>query len=374
MLSALALQGPVCQERLSRPRRLKLFVRMHVMATPLSTRNQEIFKTVVELHIESAEPVSSQAVTRRLAIKLSPASVRNVMAELEATGLIHSPHTSAGRIPTDLGYQYYVNTLLYRHGLSPEEQNELSEHYLLRGLGMEEALQRVSRVLSELSCYTGMVMAPHFAHTIFRHIEFVTMSEQRVLVILVSESGIVEHRVITIDEPIRQSELDQAANYLNATLSGLSMAEAQLTVLQKMAEEKTRVDNLVRRALRLSREALKEELGGQVFIEGTSHILEQPEFSDLEKMKRLLRAIEQKSLLVALLDRSRKTPGTQVFFGSDSGSEELSGCSLIAASFTSGRGATGTIGILGPVRMPYSHVIPLVDCSARLISQMLKIK
>ncbi len=147
-----------------------------------------------------------------------------------------------------------------------------------------------------------------------------------------------------------------------------------MTILQQMTEAKTRVDNLIRRALRLSREALKEELGSQVFIEGTSHILEQPEFSDLETMKRLLRAFEQKSLLVALLDRSRKTPGTQVFFGSDSGVEELSGCSLITASFTSGRGATGTIGILGPVRMPYSQVIPLVDSSARLISKLLMIK
>lgn len=341
------------------------------MGTLLNDRNRAILKAVVELHIESAEPVSSQAVTRRLEIKLSPATVRNVMAELEAGGLIHSPHTSAGRVPSDLGYQYYVNSLLHAHGLSPEEQMQLQEHYLLRGLGMDEALQRVSRVLSDLSCYTGMVMAPRFAHTIFRHIEFVSLPDQRVLVILVSESGIVEHRMINVDEIIPQNELDQAANYLNETLSGLSMAEAQLRILREMAEEKARVDSLVRRALRLSREALKDELGNNVFIEGASHILEQPEFADLEKMKLLLKAFEQKSMLVALLDRSRKTPGTQVHFGSESGIEELSGCSLITASYTSGRGAIGTIGIIGPVRMPYSHVIPLVDCSARLISQML---
>jgi len=344
------------------------------MATTLSARNQQIFKALIELHIESAGPVSSQAITRNLPIKLSPATVRNVMSELEAAGLIHSPHTSAGRIPTDLGYQYYVNTLLHAHGLNIEEQQLLRDHYLLRGLRMDEALQRVSRVLSELSCYTGMVMAPQFAHTIFRHIEFVLLPESRVLVILVSESGIVEHRVISVDEPISQSELVQAANYLNATLSGLSMAEAQMRILQQMVEEKARVDSLVRRALRLSREALQEELGSQVFIEGTTQMLEQPEFADLETMKRLLRAFEQKSLLVALLDRSRKATGTQVFFGSTSGFDEFSGCSLITASFTSGRGATGTIGIIGPVRMPYAHVIPLVDCSARLISQMLMTK
>ncbi|PLY03338.1 MAG: heat-inducible transcription repressor HrcA [Desulfuromonas sp.] len=344
------------------------------MATILSARNQDIFKAVVELHIETAGPVSSQAVTRRLPLKLSPATVRNVMAELEANGLIHAPHTSAGRIPTDVGYQFYVNALLHNHGLSREEQQQLRDHYLLRGLGMDEALQRASRVLSELSCYTGMVMAPSFSQTIFRHIDFHALPGGRVLVILVSESGIVENRVISVEEPVRQAELDQAANYLNTTLSGLSMAEAQMRILQQMVEEKTRVDVLVRRALRLSREALKDELGSQVFIEGTTQMLEQPEFADLETMKRLLRAFEQKSLLVALLDRSRKTGGTQVCFGSDSGIAELSGCSLITASFTSGRGATGTIGIIGPVRMPYAHVIPLVDCSARLISQMLKTK
>jgi len=344
------------------------------MGTILSDRNQDILKALIELHIESAEPVSSQAIARRLPARLSPATVRNVMSELEGAGLIQSPHTSAGRIPTDRAYHFYVHSLLYAHGLSGDEQQQLSNHYLLRGLGMEEALQRVSKVLSELSCYTGMVMAPLFSHTIFQRIEFVALPDRRVLVILVTESGIVEHRVIQVEERVRQAELDQAANYLNRTLSGLSMAEAQVRILQEMAQEKAQVDTLVRRALRLSREALKDELGNQVFIEGTSHILEQPEFADLEKMKRLLRTFEQKSLLITLLDRSRKTRGTQVVFGSESGIEELSGCSLITASFTSGRGATGSIGIIGPVRMPYSHVIPLVEGSARLISQMLKTK
>jgi len=344
------------------------------MGTLLSPRSQDILRAVIELHIESAEPVSSQAVTGRLPARLSPATVRNVMAELETAGLIHSPHTSAGRIPTDRAYQFYVNTLLHTQGLDVEEQHLLREHYLLRGLGMEEALRRVSRVLSELSCYAGMVMAPRFAQTIFRHIDFQSLPDKRVLVILVTETGIVEHRVIDVEERIRQVELDQAAIYLNRTLGGLSMAEAQLHILQQMAEEKSQVDALVRRALRLSTEVLRDDLNDQVFIEGTSHILEQPEFADLDKMKRLLRTFEQKSLLVSLLDRSRKASGTQVFFGGTSGVEELSGCSLITASFTSGRGATGTIGILGPVRMPYSHVIPLVEGSAQLISQMLKIK
>jgi len=342
------------------------------MGTILSDRNQDILRALIELHIESAEPVSSQAVARRLPTRLSPATVRNVMAELESAGLILSPHTSSGRVPTDQAYRFYVHALLHADGLNSDEQQELGNHYLLRGLGMDEALQRVSRVLSELSCYTGMVMAPLFSHTIFQRIEFVALPDSRVLVILVTESGIVEHRVIRVEEKVRQAELDQAANYLNHTLSGLSMAEAQVRILQEMAKEKAQVDSLLRRALRLSREALKDELGNQVFIEGTSHILEQPEFADLEKMKRLLRTFEQKSLLVSLLDRSRKVEGTQVFFGSESGLEELSGCSLITASFTSGRGATGCIGIIGPVRMPYSHVIPLVDCSARLISQLLK--
>jgi len=344
------------------------------MGTILSDRNQDILKALIELHIESAEPVSSQAIAQRLATRLSPATVRNVMAELEMAGLIHSPHTSAGRIPTDRAYQFYVSSLLNAQGLDAEEQRMLRAHYLMRDLGMEEALRRVSRVLSELSCYTGMVMAPRFAQTIFRHIDFQALPDKRVLVILVSESGIVEHRIIQVEERIRQVELDQAAIYLNRTLGGLSMAEAQLRILQQMAEEKAQVDALVRRALRLSREVLRDDMNDQVFIEGTSHILEQPEFADLEKMKRLLRTFEQKSLLVSLLDRSRKAPGTQVFFGSTSGVEELSGCSLITASFTSGRGATGTIGILGPVRMPYSHVIPLVEGSALLISQMLKTK
>jgi heat-inducible transcriptional repressor len=335
-------------------------------------RSRRILEAIVEDYIDSAEPIGSRALAKRHHLGLSPATVRNVMADLEEMGYLVSPHTSAGRVPTEKGYRFYVDSLLHVRQLSYQEQQRICQHYRLTGLRMEELLREAGRALSAISSYAGIVMAPRFTSTVFRHIEFIRLSPGRVLVVFIDQSGIVQNRVIETQEALSQSELEQITNYLNHTLKGLSAQEVRARIVEEMAQEKALYNKLLTRSLRFSLAALKEEMGGQVFIEGASNILEQPEFADLGRMKRLLKAFEHKSLLVELLDKSQRTAGVQIFIGSKAEYSIIEGCSLITSTYCGSQGPIGSLGVIGPSRMPYSVVIPIVDYTAKLVSQVLE--
>jgi heat-inducible transcriptional repressor len=342
------------------------------MIEPLNARSQKILGAIVEEHIATAQPVGSRSITEHQGIGLSPASVRNVMADLEESGFLASPHTSAGRIPTEQGYRYYVDSLLRVAGLDRQKKSEIEKRYHHRGLQMAELLREASRVLSSVSHYTGLVMVPRLQATVFRHIEFVRLSSRQVLAVFVTQSGLVQNKLIEVDEDLLPGELEKITNYLNQTMSGLNIQEAQALIVTEMAEEKALYDRLLQRAFHLSKAALAEEEAGDVIIEGTSHFLEQPEFSDLERMKRVFRAFEQKSVLVDLLDRGLQAKGVQIIIGSETEHSEIAGCSLITAAYSGKRGTLGTLGIIGPSRMPYSTIIPIVDYTANMISRMLE--
>ncbi len=344
------------------------------MSEDLNERSRRILEAIIEDHIISAEPVGSRAVTRRHPLGLSPATVRNVMADLEEMGYLVSPHTSAGRVPTEKGYRFYVDSLLQVGPLSDQERRRIETYYRLEGLRVEERLREASKVLSAISHYTGIVMAPRFTSTLFRHIEFIKLSQGKLLVVFVSQSGLVQNKIIEYPEEISPHELEQITNYLNQTLTGLSIQEVKARIVEEMAQDKALYDTLLKRALQLSSEALREEMGGQVFIEGASNILEQPEFSDVARMKRLFRTFEKKSLLVELLDKAQRAKGVQIFIGSEAEYSEIEGCSLITSTYSSRRGTIGTLGVIGPTRMPYSMVIPIVDYTARLVGQVLELE
>jgi heat-inducible transcriptional repressor len=343
------------------------------MSEDLNERSRRILEAIIEDYIDSAEPVGSRAVARRHQMGLSPATVRNVMADLEEMGYLLAPHTSAGRIPTEKGYRFYIDSLLRVRPLSLAERQRIERHYHLKGRRIEEVLQESGKVLSSISHYTGLVLAPRFTSTVFRHIEFVRLSEGRILVIFVAESGLVQNKVIQTDERLAQSELEQMTNYLNLTLSGLTISEVKAKIVEEMHQEKSLYDRLLQKALEFSSEAFGEEKGGQVYIEGAINILEQPEFSDLDRMKRLFRAFEQKSLLVELLDAAQKARGVQIFIGGESEYSEIEGCSLVTAVYSGRGGNVGTLGVIGPTRMPYNLVIPIVDYTARLVSKVLEV-
>jgi len=341
------------------------------MAVPLSERGRQILEAIIEEHIASAQPIGSKSLTRFQGIKLSPASVRNVMAELEELGYLQSPHTSAGRVPTEKAYRYYVDSLLRICSLDRGSQDRIEQHYHKRGLQMAELLREASRALSAVAHYTGLVMVPRLQRTVFRRIEFVRLSSRQVLAVFITQSGMIQNRLIETGEEFTASELEQITNYLNQTMRGLSIQEARALILAEMTREKTLYDRLLQRAFRLSEAALTEVSDGEVIIEGTSHLLDQPEFSDLERMKRVFRAFEQKSLLLGLLDRGLQAEGVQVIIGGESECPELAGCSLITANYAGRRGTLGALGVIGPSRMPYATLIPIVDYTAGMISRLL---
>ena len=341
------------------------------MSVPLSERGRLILEAIIEEHIASAQPIGSKSLTRFQGISLSPASVRNVMAELEELGYLRSPHTSAGRVPTEKAYRYYVDSLLQICSIDRGSRDRIEQHYHKRGLQMAELLREASRTLSAVAHYTGLVMVPRLQSTVFRRIEFVRLSPRQVLAVFITQSGMIQNRLIETGEEFTASELEQITNYLNQTMHGLSIQEARALILAEMTREKALYDRLLQRAFRLSEAALSEVSDGEVIIEGTSHLLDQPEFSDLERMKRVFRAFEQKSLLLNLLDRGLQAKGVQVIIGGESECPELAGCSLITANYTGRRGTLGALGVIGPSRMPYATLIPIVDYTAGMISRLL---
>jgi heat-inducible transcriptional repressor len=340
------------------------------MSEGLNERSRQILQAIIEDYTTSGEPVGSRTVAR-CGIGLSPATVRNVMADLEELGFIYSPHTSAGRVPTEKGFRFYLSSLLQVKELSRREQEQIRQHYHFEDLQAEDRLRQACRLLSTTSRYAGILMVPKFTSTVFRRIEFVRLSATRLLAVFVTRSGIVQHKVIEVPEPLGQSQLDEITNYLNQEFSGLTIQQIKTRIAAEIAEERALYDRLRRQALLLSSRALQDELGGQVFIEGASYMLDQPEFADLDRMKRLLRAFEQKSLLVELLDKTQQVEGVQIFIGSHEEYSDIEGCSLVTASYSNRQGTSGTLGIIGPIRMPYPLVIPLVGYTARLVSDIL---
>lgn len=341
------------------------------MVEPLTDRSRTILEAIIEEHIATAQPVGSRAVTARAGLNLSPASVRNVMADLEDLGFLHSPHTSAGRVPTERGYRYYVDRLLRIDQLTQQMQSRIEEQYRHRSLQMGELLRQASRTLSSMAHYTGLVMIPRITSTVFRHIEFVKLAPRQVLAVFITQSGLVQNKLIRTDEDLTGQDLEQITNYLNQTMAGMNIRTARANIIREMAQEKTLYDRLLQRAFHLSQQALDDDNVGEVIIEGTSHFFEYPEFNDLERMKRLFRTFEQKLTLLNLLDRGLQGKGVQVFIGSDTEYREIAGCSLITAAYSGRNGTLGALGVIGPNRMPYSSIIPIVDYTAALISRML---
>lgn len=341
------------------------------MPENLTERGKHILEAIIEDYILTAEPVGSRAITRRHGVGLSPATVRNVMADLEEMGFLASPHTSAGRVPTEKAYRFYVDSLLGVRRVGREERDEIRRHCRLTGKDIGEVLKETSRMLSSVSHYMGIVVAPRFATAVFRHMEFVKLGGRRLLVILVSQTGTVQNKIIETEEEITDGDLVRMSNYLNGFLSGLTIAQVRIRLVEEMESDKVRYDSLLVSALRLSQMGLPEN-DAEVFVEGQANILDQPEFADVAKMKEIFRAFEEKSHLVGLLDRCMEANGVNIFIGSESPLSQMAGMSLITSTYMSGHNTLGVLGVIGPTRMGYAKVIPIVDYTAHMISHILE--
>lgn len=340
------------------------------MDVELSARSRQILEAIVEDYIATAEPVGSSAVARRHALTLSSATVRNVMANLEEMGLLTSPHTSAGRIPTEKAYRFYVDSLVALRQVSREEKRQIISHCRHTGAGFSGILKETSRTLSQLSNYMGIVVAPSFTSDVFRHIEFIRIGQRKILAILVSSKGAIQNRLIETEEDYDLEELLRMGNYLNDMMKGLTISQARERILTEMKCEKAQYDQMMSRALRMSEQAVTVE-GDEIFVEGQARILEQPEFSDAARMKELYEAFEQKGIMLQLLSRCMSADGVQIYIGAETSLSRSAGISLITSRFVTSSNTVGMLGVIGPTRMGYSSVIPIVDYTARMVSRLL---
>jgi len=341
------------------------------MDVELSPRSRQILEAIVEDYIATAEPVGSSTVARRHALTLSPATVRNVMANLEEMGLLTSPHTSAGRIPTEKAYRFYVDSLVALRQVTREEKRQIIRRCRQTGAGLSDMLKETSRTLSSLSNYIGIVVAPSFIADVFRHIEFLRLGAHRVLAILVSSNGSVQNRLVETEEDIPQDDLIRMGNYLNDLMQGLTISQVRECILKEMQSEKVQYDRLMSRALRISQQAVTMEEDEEIFVEGQARILDQPEFSDVRRMQEIFRAFEEKGHLLQLLNRCMAAEGVQIYIGSETPVSRSAGVSMITSRFVTSSNTVGLLGIIGPTRMGYSNVIPIVDYTARLVSRLL---
>jgi len=344
------------------------------MTIVLSARNRAVLNAIVQDYIETAEPVGSKAISKKRGIHLSPATIRNIMADLEEIGLITQPHISAGRVPTEKGLRFYVNSILEIRPLAESEKRRINSYLRESSQEVDELLKTTSKMLAVITEQAAVVSRPKSSAAVFKHIEFIKLRDHLILTVLVTQSGLVQNKVIEIEEVLSQAELDHLTQYLNELLSDLTLDQLKEKVLQEMKKDKEDFDALVAKALEISQKALPAETEGEVYIEGQTNLMRYPEFSHIEKLRKLFKAFEEKSILLRLLERSIQSSGIQIFIGSESQINEMEGCSVITAPYTQGDHPVGTLGVIGPTRMNYNRVIPVVDYTAKVVSRILEKK
>jgi heat-inducible transcriptional repressor len=345
------------------------------MTSPaFSDRTRRILAALIREYIETGEPVASAALTRRTGLSVSSATVRNVLAQLEEMGFVWQPHTSAGRVPTDLGYRFYVDLLLEARRASKDAAGVEARLRLQAGDAplIDDLLSSASHVLSAVSRHVGFAIAPPNAQAVFHRIEFVPLSGHRILVVLVARGNQVSQKTIDVGEEITQTELEKAANFLNKEFSGRTLEEVREGVLTRLREERTLYDQLLGLALRLASSSfVKTE--PMVSIDGTSSLLEEVVRASglsLPALRALLAMVEEKQRLVRLLNEYIDGPGLTVVIGTEHSDPEMRPFSLIASTYFDGR-STGLVGVIGPTRMRYSRTIDVVENAAKAVGKVL---
>lgn len=346
------------------------------MIVELNKRSRDIFKHIVDSYMANGEPVGSRTLSRLIDQPLSPATIRNVMADLEEMGLLKAPHTSAGRLPTDAGLQLYVEGLLEVGGLSGDDKDQIESNCAGAGRSVESVLGDVVDTLSGLSQHAGIVLAPNTERP-FKHIEFVPLSSERALVITVNDNGVVENRLIDLPAGMRSSTLVEATNYLSARLNGRTFPEAKQDIEDEIATQQSQLDELTRKVVEagIATWSQSGENDGMLLVRGQSKLLDDVEnLVDLEHIRQLFQALESKRSFLDLIKVSQNGRGLQIFIGAQNDLFAVSGCSMIIAPYSAGEGKSstvGAIGVIGPTRMNYSRIIPMVDHTARAVSRML---
>ena len=343
------------------------------MIEELNQRSREVLRNIVEAYVETGEPISSRTLARRLGMNLSPASIRNVMADLEELGLLFSRHTSAGRLPTEAGLRFFVDGLLEVGDLSHEERANIDLHCSASGGNVEELLTEATSMLSGLSDCAGLVVAPKQDSTL-KQIEFVGLGPLRAMVVIVSDDGSVENRVIDVPEGVTATEMTEATNYLTTRLAGRTLEEGRHAIQTELEAERLELDALTGHVVEAG---LATWAGGQdrstLIVRGQAKLLEDVSaIEDLERIRVLFDVLETKKGLLRLIELTGRAEGVRIFIGSENELFGLAGCSIIVAPYVKGRNRiVGAIGVIGPTRLNYGRIIPMVDYTAKVIGRLI---
>ena len=337
----------------------------------LSERGQVILKELIERYIRDGQPVGSRSLARTF--DLSPASIRNVMADLEELGYLASPHTSAGRVPTEQGYRFFVDTLLTVDPLEDRAETQVRNR-LIRPEDTTALLASASATLSDLTNLAGIVSVPRQEHAALRRIEFLGLSGRKVLVILVVNNTEVHNRIIQTDRDYSPAELEQASNFLTERLGGKDLAAIRNQLIAEMRIDRESIDRMMALALDMAERALEpEDMGEDFVLSGQTNLMDVTELADVEHLRKLFDAFQEKQAILHLLDRCIYAQGVQIFIGHESRTSGLDGMSVVTAPYESGGHIVGVLGVIGPTRMAYNRVIPIVDLTARLLGSALNV-
>lgn len=341
------------------------------MKSGLSPRDIDVLSLLISEYVATAAPVASGTIAKHSNLGLSSATIRNVLAKFEEIGLLTHPHTSAGRVPTPAGLRFYVNTILNKREIS-EKERAIIEKQFGNSKSVEDILKRTGKILSLVSNYTGLIVMPKPTDITFKHIEFIPLSTGKALGIFVSREGLVHNRVVDIGEDFTYPDFEKISNYCNSAFYGFSLEEALKKATKEMEDTRAQYDKILGHALLWSKELFSEASEEELVIHGESKLVLEPEFADAKKLKDVMVALEEKKEIVHLLNRAAESDEVCVFIGAESHYSAVSNCSIVTTPYKKGGKIVGTLGVIGPTRMDYSKVIPTVDFTGKLISELLK--
>ena len=344
------------------------------MDTQLDARTQHLFRVLVENYISDGQPIGSRTLARVSELDVSPATVRNIMSDLEVLGYLHSPHTSAGRVPTAQGYRLFVDTLVEVKPLNSSIVTGLKSRLTDTNVTQKAVVETASSLLSSLTQMAGVVTMPRQDTAAFRQIEFLNLSDKRILAILVVDQKEVHNRIIHLDREYSSSELREAANYLNDLLAGRNLHDVRKLLLQELDSVRQDMNDLMRTAIALGGKIFTQsadESDDNYIVDGQTNLMEFEELSSVDKLRGLFDAFSQKKEILHLLDRCICADGVQIFIGSESGYEVFDDCSVVSAPYKVNEDVKGVLAVVGPTRMAYDRVIPIVDVTAKLLSEAL---
>lgn len=342
------------------------------MEAGLSKRDRTVLQSLVQTYVVTAAPVGSRTICRRYHLGLSPATVRNTMMDLEEMGYLWQPHTSAGRVPTDKGYRFYVDTLMSLEELSQEEKDRIRARVeaLIKERGVEEILEQIAKVIADISLQLGVVLSPQFERGILHKIELVSLTERKFLLVLTIRSGLVKTMVMSVQSRIKPDEMAETARILNERLSGLTVGEIRRSIKDRMRSASRGASDLIRLFVEEAEELFDFATPENLHVGGTTHMLDQPEFRELRNIAPLMELLEERAPILDLLEERIDRESPYITIGAENSPDPMQVCSLLTSRYRVGNVA-GVIGIMGPTRMPYSRLVALVTYMAELTSELL---